>query len=350
MPTPKVEKSEYYIGKAKEIHGEKYDYSLAHPIYRLHDKTTIICSVHGKFEQAMAGHIYQEQGCPRCGNRFIKTLEEVLGEIKSVHGETYEYPPFEYKNNKQKIKIVCKKHGEFNQGIKEHINGSGCPKCKPNFKKTTETFIEAAKEKHGDKYDYSLVDYKGTDILVDIVCKKHGVFQQTAHAHLAGYGCKRCVANSSKKENEWLESLAIDGLIRQYRLKIGEKTYVVDGFDSKTRTVYQFHGDYFHGNPKFYKPHWVNAVSGKKFGELYSKTNDIREKIKSAGYKYVEKWESNFKSKESRDFGYKEAVYFPHDGDMNHYMNYINMHKYAEGEDFNLGDFYDLIEDIGRKI
>jgi hypothetical protein len=292
----------------------------------------------------MASHIYQQSVCPKCSNSYSRTTQEVLNEFKKVHGDKYEYLPFDYQTNKQKIEIVCKKHGNFSQGVKEHMKGSGCPACKPNFKKTTETFIEAAKKKHGEKYDYSKVDYKGNDVLVNIVCKKHGEFQQTPHAHLAGYGCKRCVANSSKKENEWLDSLGIEGLIRQHRLKINDKIRVVDGFDPKTNTVYEFHGDYFHGNPKYYKPYWTHNVSKKKFKELYDKTVEKREIIKKAGYNYVEIWESEFDSKLYQKFKYKEAKYSPFD-DQKYLNGFIDMWKYAEGEDFYIGDYYHLIKD-----
>lgn len=57
---------------------------------------------------------------------------------------------------------------------------------------TTTDFISKAKSIHGDKYDYSLIDYKLTAIPVNIICKKHGVFEQIPNSHLSGNGCRKC--------------------------------------------------------------------------------------------------------------------------------------------------------------
>jgi hypothetical protein len=57
---------------------------------------------------------------------------------------------------------------------------------------TTEQFIEKARKKHGDKYDYSLVDYKHSRIKVKIICPIHGVFEQRPDTHLEGKGCLKC--------------------------------------------------------------------------------------------------------------------------------------------------------------
>jgi len=59
-------------------------------------------------------------------------------------------------------------------------------------RKTIEEFIEDARRVHGDKYDYSEVDYKNNKTKVSIICKKHGLFYQTPNDHLSGYGCKKC--------------------------------------------------------------------------------------------------------------------------------------------------------------
>jgi len=61
----------------------------------------------------------------------------------------------------------------------------------PN-KLTTEEFIEKARKVHGDKYDYSKVEYKGSQIKVCIICPKHGEFWQMPTNHLMGQGCYKC--------------------------------------------------------------------------------------------------------------------------------------------------------------
>ena len=80
-----------------------------------------------------------------------KTTEEFIKEAIGVHGEKYDYSKVEYKNNKIKVCIICPEHGEFWQTPTLHINQKcGCPKC---WKKDTNDFIEKAKAIHGNKYD-----------------------------------------------------------------------------------------------------------------------------------------------------------------------------------------------------
>jgi hypothetical protein len=71
-------------------------------------------------------------------------------------------------------------------------------------KKTTEEFIRDAIAKHGNAYDYSLVEYTHSFIKVKIICPKHGVFEQPPYNHLRGYRCPKCfgngMGNSFRKE------------------------------------------------------------------------------------------------------------------------------------------------------
>ena len=59
-------------------------------------------------------------------------------------------------------------------------------------KLTTEEFIAKAKAVHGDRYDYSKVEYVGQKAKVCILCKEHGEFLQPPYDHLSGHGCIKC--------------------------------------------------------------------------------------------------------------------------------------------------------------
>ena len=121
-----------------------------------------------------------------------KTTLEFIIKAKETHGDKYDYHLVTYETNKAKVRIVCPKHGVFEQTPNSHLNGSGCPCCYGTHKKTTEQFIEDAKKVHGDKYDYSLVDYKTAKTKVKIICPKHGVFEQAPNNHLNGQDCPVC--------------------------------------------------------------------------------------------------------------------------------------------------------------
>lgn len=119
-----------------------------------------------------------------------------------VHKNKYDYSLYKYNTARTKSTIICKEHGKFEQSPDNHTHGFGCPKCGvKNQKKreivSTEHFIQRSKRSHKNKYDYSLVDYKGVKAPVTIICKKHGKFEQVAGSHANGHGCPKCAATSN---------------------------------------------------------------------------------------------------------------------------------------------------------
>ena len=109
--------------------------------------------------------------------------EDFIKRAKEVHGDKYDYSKVEYKGNSKKVIIICPEHREFEQIPANHLRGAGCKKCATieTHKKqsnTTESFIKKAKEVHGDKYDYSKVEYINNREKVIIICPEHGPFKQ----------------------------------------------------------------------------------------------------------------------------------------------------------------------------
>ena len=96
------------------------------------------------------------------------TTEEFIKKAREVHGEKYNYSKVEYKKAQEKVCIICPEHGEFWQEPSNHLNGCGCPECVRNSW-TTEKFIQKAREVHGDKYDYSKVVFNGVRKKVCII-------------------------------------------------------------------------------------------------------------------------------------------------------------------------------------
>ena len=126
-----------------------------------------------------------------------KTKEEFIKEATENHKDKYDYSKVEYVNNHTKVCINCPKHGEFWQTPHAHNQGQGCLKCgieKRSEKKTStkEEFIQKAREAHGDKYDYTKVNYVNNSTKVCIICPEHGEFEQTPNNHLNGHGCPIC--------------------------------------------------------------------------------------------------------------------------------------------------------------
>ena len=189
--------TESLIIKIKEIHGDEYDYSKVE--YKtLYDDIILICSKHGEFAIKPSQLLYEKQGCPICNNKLKKlTTEEFIAKARSIHGDKYDYSKVEYKNNKQKVCIICPEHGEFWQRGDLHLNGCGCLECSntikhENKKQTTLQFVEKAKNVHGNKYDYSKTVYLGRNSKLIITCPEHGDFWQKPYSHLNGHGCPKC--------------------------------------------------------------------------------------------------------------------------------------------------------------
>lgn len=137
--------------------------------------------------------------------RKTKTIDEIKREFKEKHGKKYNYDLVEYNGNNKKVSILCFIHGEFTQTPASHKRGSGCPKCgrikcNKTSMKTRDEIINRFSDKHGNRYDYSLVEYNGTKVNVRIICEKHGIFLQRPDNHLAGKGCKNCQTEKTAKE------------------------------------------------------------------------------------------------------------------------------------------------------
>jgi hypothetical protein len=283
----KVPTQEDLIKKFNDKHGNKYDYSLV-KYKSFSDKIKIICPLHGEFEQHVGAHL-SGRGCGYCAENIQHTKDIFVTKAQLVHGTEYDYTLVEYINNSTKVKIICKEHGVFEQTPANHYK-YGCLICSGKYLKTN--FIEQASIAHNNRYDYSLVSYKGMFKKVKIICPVHGVFEQIPSNHLHHKkGCSKCVGVISRGETEWLDLIGIT--TRQHVIKINGKRFKVDGYDPNTKTVYEYNGDFWHGNPKLY-PSEKRNFFGVKFGELYQRTLNKENTLIASGYNVKSIWESDF--------------------------------------------------------
>lgn len=295
--------TEQFIKKSEDIHGRLYDYSLT-KYENNKTRTEIICQIHGIFFQAPRDHL-RGNGCPKCGIEKLKNVKKITKEkflyiAECKYNNAFDYSLADYKDYETKIKISCLVHGIFLQSPHLHLLAKhGCPKCGKDaatHKKylDTEEFILRAQNKHHYRYDYSLVNYKSSTHLVRIQCLNHGAFDITPGAHIQGNGCGKCASNVSKQETKWLDSLNVPTEYRQKILYIGNIKIKTDAYDPLTNTIYEYNGDFWHGNPNIFNPLDINARNKKTFGELYNETKKKRELIISAGYNLIEIWDSEW--------------------------------------------------------
>ncbi len=293
-----------FIQKAKQIHKEKYNYSKV-DYTKAHGKVIIICNEHGEFNQSADSHL-RGSGCPKCIGR-LRTTDDFRLEAQIVHGNKYDYTLVQYEYATTKVIIICKTHGKFMQQPNNHLLGNGCPECGKNqtsekLKSSTLQFIERAKSIHKESYDYAKVNYINANTKVMILCNKHGMFQQQPNNHLSGQGCPKCACvGYSKAQIDWLNLLEqirnikiqhIGNSAQEYRIK--NTKWKADGYCKETNTIFEFHGDYWHGNPTRYDPEFVNKVCNKKMKTLYANTLKREQRIKELGYNLEVMWESDW--------------------------------------------------------
>ena len=189
-----IDRLKQFIEKAKKVHGDKYDYSKVEYI-NSQTKVCIICPEHGEFWQEPSAHV-RGHNCPKCsnikrGDTFRSNGTKFIEQAKNVHGGKYDYSKVEYINSSTKVCIICPNHGEFFILPQNHLLGQGCPKCVGKHL-TTEEIITKFKQVHGDKYDYSKVEYNKMHEKVCIICQEHGEFWQTPSKHINGQECPKC--------------------------------------------------------------------------------------------------------------------------------------------------------------
>ncbi len=195
--------TEEFIEKSKMIHGDKYDYSLVDYI-NTRSKLKIICPEHGEFEQVPNEHL-SACGCKKCAletikNKFKANNSDFISRAIKIHGNKYDYSLVNYINAHVKVKINCKEHGEFEQKPNNHLNGKGCSRCAGKCRSlTTNMVIVDFNKIHNNKYDYSMVNYIDNTSKISIICPIHGIFEQSPAAHKQKQGCPLC--NISKGED-----------------------------------------------------------------------------------------------------------------------------------------------------
>ena len=152
-----------------------------------------------------------------------KNVEDFIIQANKTHNAKYDYSKTNYVNSNTPIVIICPEHGEFLMRPQNHLQGQGCPKCSRNKmgayqKSNTKEFIEKSQKIHGDKYDYSKVEYANNRVKVTITCPIHGDFKQKPLDHLHGSGCPECGRKFGVAEKQVLETLKIHygNVIYQY--------------------------------------------------------------------------------------------------------------------------------------
>lgn len=289
-----------FINRSNRIHNFRYDYSKAKYKFSS-DKVIIICPEHGEFEQVANSHL-RGMGCKKCGDKYknreyeVKyTTEEFILDAKTKWGEKYDYSLTEYRNARTKLKII------YDGIVYEQLPSSHLKYPVEGFL-NQEIFLIKAKRKWGDKYNYSLIEYKSTKVPVKIIyegkiyeqlphnhliyapelrnslsldefiefskkihlnkynydktkyinsqnkvvigCPLHGYFNQSPQSHMSGSGCKKCSDSKGEREiRNFLERSKIEFLQEYIFLDCKNKAHLrFDFYLPSRRTIIEFDG------------------------------------------------------------------------------------------------------------
>ena len=245
------------IERAKEVHGDKYDYSLVEN-EGLFIKNKIICKKCGNvFEMPFNNHINQKQGCKFCSHRsYSLTTDEFIKRGREIYGNKYDYSKVKYVNKSTKVCIICPEHGEFWKTPDKHLNAKqGCPHCSKLFKLDNETFIKRARTKHGE-------------------------FWQTPHSHMNGIGCPKC-----HEEHNINESALYDFLKENYKEEIIWQ-YKAEWLSGQTIDIYipsKKIGIEYQGIQHFKPVRYFGGI--KKYEYTITKDKEKFDKCKNNGIK-----------------------------------------------------------------
>ena len=196
-----------FIEAAKKVHGDKFDYSKSE--YKgIYTKVIVTCPTHGDI-LVSPNNFIRGFGCKKCAAEAqaamlkARAANEFEEKARLIHGDKYDYSKVEYKTAHDKVCIICPEHGEFWQDPNHHLMGNQCPQCAHrSWAYTTDEFIAKAREVHGNKYGYDEVQYVNNHTLVKVVCKEHGIFEISPSYLLVGGNCPECTALKIESKQE----------------------------------------------------------------------------------------------------------------------------------------------------
>ena len=206
------------------------------------------------------------------------TTEDFIKKAKDVHGDRYDYSKVEYVDSKTKVCIICKNHGEFLQQASNHLRGIGCPLCGIEKRKAKRThsidvFLNAAKSVHGNKYDYSKVNYVNKRTPVCIICPLHGEFMQSPQKHIAGQGCEKCFRESLAKRYSMGRDVFVEKANAVYNGLYDYREVEYVNLHTQVKIICPIHGAFLQDPACHLRGHGCPKCGIKKRAELMTKWN-----------------------------------------------------------------------------
>lgn len=230
-----------------------------------------------------------------------KNTEQFIAEAKKKHGDKYDYSKVIYSDGRNKVTIICPKHGEFQKAPQKHLIGQGCRECKGYVALTQESFINRALKTHGSLYDYSKTVVKSKKDKVSIICEQHGDFEQLPGNHIRGHGCPKCAELSRASSQSYTTEDFIKSVSSVHNNKYDYSAVKYKNSQTKIKIICPIHGAFMMKPNSHY-----NGQGCPKCGRISAKENiaidysvflERAEKTHQNRYEYLENSYVNYTSK-----------------------------------------------------
>lgn len=251
----KVISEEEFISRARQVHGDKFDYSQL-GYKNITGVVNIICPKHGMF--TTTGRIHLRSDYPKCSkDREKVSIEEFKQRLFNRHGDKYSIIEDSYDGLKSPARFIYSKHGEYEYLPFNCLNveSAGCKECKrENSMNDGGQVLELIKMKHGDKFDYSKFKYSGMNYPCVVTCSKHGDIETTPYKLLIQeYGCQLCSKETGMNRYEteiyiFLKSIYDGEIIIQDRSVLDGRE--LDFYIPEYNLAIEFNGIAFHHSSK----------------------------------------------------------------------------------------------------
>lgn len=173
-----------------------------------------------------------------------KTTEEFIEDARKIHGDRYDYSQVQYVNSRNKVILCCRIHGNFLQSPQSHLSGQGCPVCKGGVRMTQDEFLEAVKSVHGDKYNLDKVVYVSSHAKVTVTCPDHGDFEVLANNFVRGHGCPACAHYRTARAERFFRIEFVHRAVEVHEGKYDYSKVHYTGSHDKVTITCPVHGDF----------------------------------------------------------------------------------------------------------
>ena len=208
--------TEQFIAKAKEIYGDRYNYSKVKYI-NAKTKVCIICPTHGEFYIRPDNFINLKKSCPRCSQekrdskQLYKNGQEFIKQCKEKYGDKFLWDKIVYNGKRKKMKFYIDNEKYIEMFPDNFLASNSLFKTKKVKLKNIKDkifrqnqFIEKAKKKYNDRYDYSKVKYVNNNTKVCIICPVHGEFYVKPSTFISKRyrGCPLCLKENFREKQK----------------------------------------------------------------------------------------------------------------------------------------------------